>query len=185
MHAYLFITKGELTDATIKKNVLGFKRIIPFTIAKIADAKELIRQTSTSFSEKTLYLLPNFDNSSIEAQNAFLKCLEEAQENLIFVLGAKKEEAVLSTIVSRCQVIRVKPPFASKLRRGRERVDFSAISKITKREDAIAYLENLISSLHKDLPENVKTLKYADEALARIRANANPTLQLTKFLVHL
>jgi DNA polymerase III delta prime subunit len=183
VHAYLLITNGGGTRQKAQEIVPEARRIIPYTLATIADTKELIRQTSISFPEKTIYLLENIDHASIEAQNAFLKSLEEAQENLTFILTTKSEEAVLPTIVSRCQVIRPrKMPSAS---RGGVKVDFETISKISKREEAVDYLENLINALEPELPKKSAIVKAADKALTRIKANANPTLQLTWFMAHI
>ena len=179
VHAYLLLTTNpETAYKKIAELVPDAKQIIPFSIAKIADTRELIRQTQVSFAQKTVYLLENFDRTSVEAQNAFLKSLEEAQANIVYVLTAKGEEAVLPTIVSRCQVVRFKK---GRTKSAEVDIAFAEIAKLTKREDAIAYLEKVTASLHQDLPENAYTLKYANESLARIKANANPTLQLTWF----
>jgi DNA polymerase-3 subunit delta' len=42
---------------------------------------------------------------TLEAQNALLKTLEEAQESNILILTAPHQEVLLPTVVSRCQVI--------------------------------------------------------------------------------
>ncbi|MBI5465393.1 hypothetical protein HY946_02170, partial [Candidatus Gottesmanbacteria bacterium] len=44
---------------------------------------------------------------TIEAQNALLKTLEEAGENSILILTAPQTDALLPTVVSRCQIIRL------------------------------------------------------------------------------
>jgi len=44
---------------------------------------------------------------SAEAQNALLKTLEEAGENSLLILTAPQTEALLPTVVSRCQIIRL------------------------------------------------------------------------------
>jgi len=186
VHAYLIITKSSELAEQKARELIPEARLIPYTIAKIADTRELVRQTGVSFARKTVFFLSNFDKASIEAQNAFLKSLEESQENVVFVLAATHEEAVLPTIVSRCQVVRPrKMPSASRGKvSGHRAISFAEIAKITKREEATEYLENLINALSPKLPEGAITLRYADEALTRIKANANPTLQLTRFLVH-
>jgi DNA polymerase III delta prime subunit len=187
MHAYLLITDNA-TEAkkrayeVIPKEV----RFIPFGVAKVADARELARLAAISASEKTAYFLENFDSASVEAQSTLLKTLEEAQENIVYVLTAKSEEAVLPTIVSRCQVVRVK---GKRVKDERNIViDFAAISKITKRQEAKEYLESAVESLHRKLPEKLElaqTAKLANETLKRINANANPTLQLTNFILQI
>jgi len=181
MHAFLVITSTSLSEEEVKK-VAPVERVLFSESAKIGDIRELVRKTNIAHTTKTAYVLQNFDNSSVEAQNAFLKRLEEPQENVVFILTAQNEAKLLPTITSRCQVVRVK----GKRVKGERNIgiDFATISKISKREDAIAFLENLITSIHDNLPENAVALKAADTALTRIRANANPTLQLTWFLVN-
>ncbi|MBI2622347.1 hypothetical protein HYW66_01795 [Candidatus Microgenomates bacterium] len=52
-----------------------------------------------------LGLFLDFDTATIEAQNAFLKTLEEPPANTIIVLTAHNKDLLLPTVVSRCQVI--------------------------------------------------------------------------------
>lgn len=183
MHAYLLITREGISEAKVREIVPDVKVIIPFALEKITDTKELIRQTGISFPSKTAFLLNNFDKASIEAQNAFLKSLEEAQENVVYVLSAGREEKVLPTIASRCQIVRAKEPESRRVKVNTSmKIDFETISKITKREEAVEYLEGLIGFFEPKLPDNALVVKAADEALTRIKANANPTLQLTWFV---
>lgn len=195
MHAYLLITDNEeLAREKVDEIIPDARRVIPFLIAKVGDSRELIRMTSTSIPEKTVYLLADFDKASIEAQNAFLKRLEEAQKNLYFALTAKSEEAVLPTIVSRCQVIRARPSYvksedATISSGGQEnKIDFETIAKITKREEALEYLAGVIEKEREKLAENkesLKIVKAANEAYARIQKNANPTIQLSWFMTQI
>lgn len=50
-------------------------------------------------------LLLDFEKSTEEAQNAFLKTLEEPPRNTIIVLTSPNMDLLLPTIVSRCQII--------------------------------------------------------------------------------
>lgn len=52
-----------------------------------------------------VYILDRVDLLGIEAANAFLKTLEEPGENITFILLGRTRQAVLPTIVSRCQVV--------------------------------------------------------------------------------
>ncbi len=56
-----------------------------------------------------IFIINNFDVSTEEAQNKLLKILEEPPKNVYFLLSAKSEERVLSTIKSRCDKIKVQP----------------------------------------------------------------------------
>lgn len=52
-----------------------------------------------------VYILDRVDLLGISAANAFLKTLEEPVEGVAFILLGRTREAVLPTIVSRCQVV--------------------------------------------------------------------------------
>jgi DNA polymerase-3 subunit delta' len=54
-------------------------------------------------------LLPDFQRATEAAANALLKTLEEPPEKVILLLTADTLESLLPTIVSRCEVIRLRP----------------------------------------------------------------------------
>lgn len=54
-------------------------------------------------------LLLRFDDANPNAQNALLKTLEEAPKRVILLLTADSSESLLPTIVSRCEVLRLRP----------------------------------------------------------------------------
>lgn len=56
-----------------------------------------------------IVLIENVPDMSIEAQNAFLKILEEPDNHTIFIATTLHETNLLPTIVSRCQILRVHP----------------------------------------------------------------------------
>ena len=54
-------------------------------------------------------LLLRFEQANANAQNSLLKTLEEAPERVILMLTANSAEDLLPTIVSRCEVLRLRP----------------------------------------------------------------------------
>lgn len=56
-----------------------------------------------------IYIIENIENSTTEAMNALLKMLEEPTEGIYAIFTAKNASRVLPTILSRCQVIDIKP----------------------------------------------------------------------------
>jgi len=54
-------------------------------------------------------LLPDFQRATIQAANALLKTLEEPPDRVVLLLTANALENLLPTIVSRCEVIRLRP----------------------------------------------------------------------------
>ncbi len=80
--------------------------ILPQTAEySIDQIKQLSKETKIFHPEKRIYLLTGFNRSSIPAQNAFLKLLEEPPNNTLFVLTARSEYSLLPTVVSRTQII--------------------------------------------------------------------------------
>jgi DNA polymerase-3 subunit delta' len=55
-------------------------------------------------------VLLRFEEAHPSAMNALLKTLEEPAPQVIIVLTAESAESLLPTIVSRCEVLRLKPP---------------------------------------------------------------------------
>lgn len=54
-------------------------------------------------------LLPDFQRATTQAANALLKTLEEPPDRVVLLLTADALESLLPTIVSRCEVIRLRP----------------------------------------------------------------------------
>ena len=54
-------------------------------------------------------LMLRFHEANANAQNALLKTLEEAPQRVVLLLTADSAESLLPTIVSRCEVLRLRP----------------------------------------------------------------------------
>lgn len=78
---------------------------------KVEQIRELQRSLALSpYSARyRVALLLNFEQATASAQNALLKTLEEAPEKVILLLTAGSPENLLPTIVSRCEVLRLRP----------------------------------------------------------------------------
>ena len=74
----------------------------------IREIREIILETHHHTTEPRLFHLKNFDTASLEAQNAFLKTLEEHQEQITFMLSVEHATRLLPTIRSRARVIHLK-----------------------------------------------------------------------------
>jgi len=90
---------------TIDKNSLFFEIIPEKKEFSIAEIKNLRKETAIYNSSKRVYLLENFHLSSIEAQNAFLKLLEEPPKNVLFIITSENVEKIIPTIRSRAKTI--------------------------------------------------------------------------------
>jgi DNA polymerase-3 subunit delta' len=88
-------------------------------IKKLADKKDIIidqmREVSKFLSLKPyvapyrVVLITNFEDANQNAQNALLKTLEEAPAFGILLLTVENSEQLLPTIVSRCEILRLRP----------------------------------------------------------------------------
>ncbi len=81
------------------------------TQIKIDPVRELQRALSLSAIEARwrVALLVDFHEASPEAQNALLKTLEEPAPGVVLLLTARQAEDPLPTIVSRCEVLGLRP----------------------------------------------------------------------------
>ena len=198
MHAYLVVGQnGILVDQKIEE--LSRKhsvKLIEFPLVKITDVRELARFTNLKLIEATAILLRDFDMAGEEAQNAFLKSLEEPQESLTYILTATNTENILPTIMSRCEMVEVvscKSQVTSEDKaKAKEFIEastgkkFGIISKIGKRDEAIGFVNNLILGGHElflENPQMINFMEAAGKTLENLNANGNVQLQLTNFVV--
>ena len=207
MHAFLFIGQ-EINNSAI--NNLAQKlhaKILEYPLVKIGDVRDLNNLIRLSFDKPTLIVCQNIHEAGEAALNAFLKNLEEPQENIFFVLTAPSARKVLPTIVSRCEVIRIRNLESGILgeRKNEEAEEFmkmttgeklSYIDKIKDRTKAVELAESLVNfyhnAIHSDLCQEVGPLdrvarnaEAAGTTLNRLKANGNINLQLTNLIISL
>lgn len=200
MHAYLIIGK-DLSAVSEKANKIVKEHraiLLNFPLAKIEDTRELGKFLKLSTKNTTAIFIKEIDKSTKEALNAFLKNLEEPQQNIIFILSASNEYKILSTIISRCQIIRVQSNvamtnshFARNFQNKNSGEKLLELSNIRTKDEAIAFIERFLDSLHLILIENdnkkrtARVYKKANDALKALYANGNVTLQLANFVINI
>lgn len=202
MHAYLIVGREkEKIDEQINKLVKKLKvKVFEFPLEKIGDVRDLGSFTKLEISQKTAILIKGIDAATTPALNAFLKNLEEPQENLIYILTCANKHSLLPTIVSRCQVIKTISSSRSSatnelandfLKKSiSEKLLFT--SKIRKRNEAVDFVGKFILGGHSLLINTKrnhlkisKSIRSANIALANLKANGNVQLQLTSFVLSL
>ncbi|HEY6074018.1 MAG TPA: DNA polymerase III subunit delta' C-terminal domain-containing protein [Anaerolineales bacterium] len=94
-HPDLAIVAPVVRDGTIK-------------VEQVREAQSLIYLKPYQ-SRFRISLFLDFQQATIPAQNAMLKTLEEAPAHAILILVANEPEQLLPTIVSRCEVLRLRP----------------------------------------------------------------------------
>lgn len=84
---------------------------------KIEQVRELQRTLSLApyQAPRRVALLLRFQEASLGTQNALLKTLEEAPRKVVLLLTADSPESLLPTIVSRCEVMLLRPLSFEKL----------------------------------------------------------------------
>lgn len=99
-----FSLRPSLTNEESTKNKRAFYPIDYF--------REEIRPAAyykPNEGQKTVIIMTGIESMKKEAANSFLKLLEEPAEDLIFLLTTDHTEALLPTIISRCQHIQLSP----------------------------------------------------------------------------
>ncbi|OGM28447.1 hypothetical protein A2962_04805 [Candidatus Woesebacteria bacterium RIFCSPLOWO2_01_FULL_39_61] len=203
MHAYLIVDKNQerVRNKAKELSESGKSQFLNFSLEKIENVRELIKFSALSVSKKTTIFIDNIDKASTEALNAFLKLLEEPQENLEFILGSSSSLNIPQTIVSRCLVIHQEvsgygyehSDFADNFFSMSPSDRFGALSKIRTKDEASDFLKKLILGLHARLHEDkdfekiklVNLLKLTQKTLISINLNGNVTAQLTNLGVQI
>lgn len=160
-------------------------------------------------------LIPQSEKMTIEAQNAFLKTLEESPNSTIIILCAPSINHLLPTVISRCQTINIfqkdeilktpKPALSAK-----NLLSFAFIEQITaaphlsaSRQKTLAWIEEQILVVRSFLIKNIANqsspvshhqsvinhslffLKNLLRTKTYIDANINPRLALENLLMNL
>ncbi len=85
-------------------------------VDQVRDLQHSLSLMPYEASYRTAFLL-NFQDATESAQNALLKTLEEAPSRVILFVTADAAENLLPTIVSRCEVMRLRPMALQQTRR--------------------------------------------------------------------
>ncbi len=119
-HAMLFSGTrgtGKTTLARIFAHELGVSAVDLYEIDAasnrgIDDIRELKEAVHTLPYESPykVYIIDEVHMLTKEAFNALLKTLEEPPAHVVFILATTEEEKLLDTILSRCQVFRMREP---------------------------------------------------------------------------
>lgn len=99
-----FSLRPSITDESSSKNLRAF-----YPIDYFHDEIRPKAFLKPNEGRKTVIIMTGIETMRKEAANAFLKLLEEPSEDLIFLLTTGNTEALLPTIISRCQHIQLTP----------------------------------------------------------------------------
>ncbi len=108
-------------------------------------------------SGKKVYIIAYGDDMNEQAQNAFLKVLEEPPEYAVFVILAENNESLLQTIRSRCTTIKFNPVSDAKIR---EYIKAKFPESIEKTDFLVQYAGGVAGDIEKILnTENFQVLR--------------------------
>ncbi|OGK15585.1 hypothetical protein A3H80_03715 [Candidatus Roizmanbacteria bacterium RIFCSPLOWO2_02_FULL_37_19] len=100
----------KFIDAFIKKHAIHPSGIVTIEKEKQSVSIEQIRDIQKMLSRNTgqiqLVVIHDFDTAREEAQNAFLKTLEEKNDHTFFILVVFSDTKILPTILSRAHIVR-------------------------------------------------------------------------------
>lgn len=191
MHAFL-IVGNNIEAIKIKTEELAKKynaKILEYPLIKIDDVRNLNNFLRLTVTEPTIILTRNIEEAGTEALNAFLKNLEEPQENLYFVLTTSSIQKVLPTIVSRCQIIQIrnsKPEIrnedSEKFLEMTTGQRFAFFDRMKERDEAKIFVESLIFFLHH--MKNFKNMEILLQTRTCLKSNGNVNLQLTNLVIN-
>ena len=180
-HADLSVIEPTIKDPNNPKELIPAPNG-EIRIQQIRELQKTINLKPYQSHYRVLIFL-RFQQASVEACNALLKTLEEAPSYAVLILTADNPEQLLPTIVSRCEVLRLRPLEIERVKRelegrGLETSRAKLIAHISggrfgyalrlvgdqslleKREERLNDLQNLISA------SRVEKFAYADK-LAR------------------
>lgn len=109
-------TTNEKARTTFVEEFISEQQIKPYNYftykpegkeLSIKQIREIIGETTFHSTEPRLFHVLRFDTASAEAQNAFLKTLEEHQPTLHFILSVEQSSHLLATIRSRSRTVKL------------------------------------------------------------------------------
>ncbi len=160
---------------------------------KIKTIREIINQLAFSnYNQQTRYLvLLNFHLTTIPAQNALLKTLEEPPSNTHIILLTTNLHSLLPTITSRCQIIKVNKQsnnnfqaiqdIYQQLLKSKHYQCIELAEKYKEKERAVKFCEQLLLYLQNNLDktnDQPNNSKIVLKTLNLIKQNINTRLAL-------
>lgn len=162
------------------------------SIDQIRQLKGHIFQKPVQYSHKFV-VITDAHKTTLEAQNALLKILEEPPKHAILVLEAKNKALLLPTIISRTVTVQrlatIKADSNTLISQDLESA-LETISQVENPEEfldeQIIALTSLLTSEHKqNLNQIIKAIESCAETKEMITANVNATFALTSLVFSL
>ena len=149
---------------------------------QIENLQETFSKVSLELNGKKIYIIHLIEKATLGAVNSLLKFLEEPIDDVVAIITTQNISKVLSTIISRCQLIRLKDYSSYDLENllkheGYDEEDAYLASKLfTNLEDSKEYLDNKEFSEIKDA--SIDTIKEIIDGNDPIVFNMQNTYKL-------
>jgi len=175
-------------------------------IDEVRNIQKFLSKKPYRESHKVVHV-PEANRLTIPAQQAFLKTLEEPPDNSILILSLSNEAAIIPTIVSRCQVIRVKNQLDHDLIDDGRRAEIDELLQKLKKfgigdrvmaaqewaypkTKASEFVLDLVRYFRQGLKNDssgnfLHNLKLADKAYDRLQKNVDPKLTMEYLFLNL
>ena len=191
-------------------NYVDFYIIESETSIKKEEIQNLKSELSVkSFYGRKIYWIKDIEKMTEQASNSLLKFLEEPEDDIIAILSCKNISAVLPTIISRCQQVKLigsseeiteeidenlleyHNEFLKRFSRKPHLANIYLLEKLKTKEDILSYFILLnkkitLSYLSKDKFKDVKNISSVQEkvllAINDIKGNVSAVLVMEKFL---
>ncbi len=202
LHSIL-ITNGSKQDRLKKaKSIVNqqLKQSLDITILEPDPSITIkqVRQLVSFLSKKPvklknkIALIKDADKLTLPAQHAILKTLEEPPSHSIIILLSPQKSSLISTITSRCQVIKLKSTFKLTTQETKNqkkiydqiiKANFgkriTIINSFTNtKQNALKFVKNQLLLLRSNPKKNIKSIKACQVCIKHLKANLNPKLAL-------
>lgn len=156
------------------------KKIAPEALEISPKVVDEIRELKRIIATGISVIINDAQSLTPEAQNAFLKTLEEPPENTVIILLAENEDQLLPTVVSRCFVSHLGSPGHLG-----NPGDLEKLKTVTDRAEAIALIDEFLKKVSpcqgRTLPGLIRKLLQAKKYL---KANTNVRLTLENLFLN-
>ena len=191
------------------ENYVDFYRLISETSIKKEEIQTLKSDLSVkAFYGKKIYWIKDIEKMTEQAANSLLKFLEEPEDDIIAILSCKNISAVLPTIISRCQqiklvgqseniefekneeLIHVVNEYVRRYINKPHLANIYVLEKLKTKDDIVEFFKHLSIEINNSYTENnlhdvVNISKVQEKVLLAVtdlNSNVNATLVLEKFL---
>ena len=190
-------------------NYVDFYKLSSETSIKKDEIQTLKSDLSVkSFYGKKIYWIKDIEKMTEQAANSLLKFLEEPEDDIIAILSCKNISAVLPTIISRCQQIKLIGQSENiEIKQNEELIHIVAeyvrryinkphlaniyiLEKLKTKDDIVEFFKHLSIKINNSYTENnlhdALNISRVQEkvllAVTDLNSNVNATLVLEKFL---